>query len=251
MSLENIWLRRIYVALFYPLSLLPKSNYISKIDISSLLEAEDIYFVRKSELSKNEAFEKIGSIFKLREDALSPKDIFGMSMNIYSSSFKKRHLKYRLPLSSFGGKKWLKDSTKFFQKPAIDSVEIEKVGCSIFISGRKIHNKPQTYQAPKIEDLLAYKERFGKPAEVKVDNKTFFLVEGNCKILHDPLNMNYWHVEYNIFDYENSQIKKYGSAWVKQFCESVIANTIMLNSYPSFPLEKIPTIPNHFYLKSA
>ena len=75
----------------YPLSILPKSQYIQRINIDKLYRDISLIIVRRSDKPKEEVFNKFGI---MREDVITRGDIPGMSMNLLGGKFKYEHIRF-------------------------------------------------------------------------------------------------------------------------------------------------------------
>ena len=77
----------------FPVSILPKLNYVSIIDIQSLLNGQTVYILRRSDKSFNDTFNDLG---KLREDAVTPKEIPFLSLNMLGGLFEPEHTRFKV-----------------------------------------------------------------------------------------------------------------------------------------------------------
>jgi hypothetical protein len=75
----------------YPLSILPRKNYVPRIDIDALCKEMTIFIIRRSQKTGTELFNKFG---KLREDALSETDVINMSMNLLGGAFRTEYIEF-------------------------------------------------------------------------------------------------------------------------------------------------------------
>ncbi|MFL9845071.1 hypothetical protein [Flavobacterium rhizosphaerae] len=237
MDLKNIWKHKFSV--FNLISILPKKAYKQNIDFDNLLSKNQIFLLRRSNLSFSSTYRKNGSGgYECNEDALvnNPKEAFNLSTNIFGGKFKEKHINFRLSLKHFAGRKWHK-GTKICTFKHLSGVTINPPSCSIFIDANKIHRVPRTYSKdlkPNDNILKNYEKITGfNPVMKKKGNKeNSYELSGYCKIVHDPLNFNYWHAEYGFYDFDDQRIKKLGAKWIESFYNNLIDNTISINCYP-------------------
>ncbi|MBF4508255.1 hypothetical protein IRZ83_16380 [Flavobacterium sp. JLP] len=241
MDLKNIWIVKNFHKLIYPRQILPKKNYKLLLDFD-ILKLQQVYLIRRSNLSYDETFFKFGNGFEINEDAIinHPKSILGLSTNIAGGPFKEKHLKFRLNMHSSGNEKWIKKKRVFLYSH-LDSISLT-AGCAIYMNVNKIHKYPHDCKKPYSNELVKFLSTINTPISEEVNdsgNKTI-KVPGTCIIKHDPLVLNYWHAEFHLIDIPNgNEIKKYGSKWLEEYCREIITNVISRNCTPQ------PTLKNH------
>lgn len=237
MDLRNIWQLKLSQFL-YPKDLLPKLRYTEEINFTSLLSSKQVYLVRRSYLSYERTFKNTpGGKYEINVDALVKKstDVNNLSTNIFGR-FKINHLKYRLDHRSYGGSRWMGKSIKFLSN--ISSILPPVEGIPIYIDANKIHDKPQIYTKPKVKEELDKWIEVTKSDPVTVTTgkgQTEYRYHGTTRIDHDPLNFNYWHAVYNIYDFNGDRIKNLGGKWGMRFGDVILAHSLSKHCYPSIP----------------
>jgi hypothetical protein len=249
MDLKNTWNLRIAQVL-YPFGIVPKGFYVGKINFDELLKKQQVYLLRRSLLSFEKTFVENGmGGYELNEDALvdkkRPTGAFNLSTNIFGASFKESFQKYRLLHNAEGGQKWKMNSIrphKYLQY-LFSSVSLNDEGCSIFIDANKIHNRPQKFlrEADASEQDKFLEKMGSKPIMVKKQME----YPGSVKVIHDPLNLNYWHAECGFFKYDDERLDRLNGKWGETFCKDVVGNILSLHCYPK------PDGDNYYIPKSA
>lgn len=250
MDLKSTLVYKFFSNLTYPYSLIPKRNYKLGIVFDELLtENQNFVLVRRSNLPIDKTFKKLGDKkFILSSNAIEPKSIINLSVNLYGNDFKTEYLKYKLEIKTFPGEKWDGKRRISFLK-YLGLINRNEVGCSIFINGNKTHNKSYPYGVGPSKQLTSFLTKNNIIPDTFVDENgvTKNLVKGICRYQHDPLNFNYWHVEYVISDFMGEIQKKHSKNWHDEFCKSVLDNIISNNSSPFPP--KDCKIGKHHYCK--
>jgi len=162
--------------------------------------------------------------------------------------FQPEHVMYRLPMKKVGGEKWIVGSEKkLFGN--LNSIELQKVGCSLYVHANKIHDVPKNYEFPSKGQSKMFSDLNLTPEKIKVDGVDKFILEGKCEVKHDPLNFNYWHTEYIFKDFKGERISRYGKGWKESFAETMISDVFTTVTKPSCP--NIENIPTSFYKKAV
>lgn len=235
MDLKDIFSNKV-IALLYPQSIISRVKYKKEIDFNKLVQNQQVYLLRRSLLMLDKTFVSNGSGgYELNEDALVAKTqgVVNLSMNIFGSYFKENFLKYRISHKLYGGMKW--NNMKVYFLKNLSSISLNNKGCPIYIDANKIHNKPRKVKKPATNDILQdFITKTGlNPVLINTNGSKQLEFQGNTAIKHDPLNFNYWHAEYQFFDYNNKEpLRNLGSKWGEQFCQDVITNTLSINCYP-------------------
>lgn len=234
MDFKNTWFYKLYCGIIYPKSILSKTKFVDGIDFDILISAQDVFLLRRSDKKFDETFLKVGNRTQLRVGILKKNNVLYLSMNLFGAFFKEKYIKYRILIDTFGGEKWNKKSTiSFFKNPCLLSKSISNLseGCPIYINANEIHNISHPYDMFPSSDLEKYFKAFGiTPQKIKVDSIEKYKVYATCMLRHDPLNLNYWHVEYIIKDHKNEEIKKYGAKWLDALCTSVATDVLTFYS---------------------
>jgi hypothetical protein len=68
---------------------------------------------------------------------------------------------------------------------------------------------------------------------------------GRTKIVHDPINLNYWHVELKVLDFADQELKNASSNKHKQIAQHALDNLVTMNSFGS--VNEIGEIPSNLY----
>ena len=221
----------------YPLSILPKNQYIERIDIDKLYKHVPLVVVRRSDKPKEEIFNEIDL---LREDVITKSDIPRMSMNLLGGAFKQEHIKFN-PIGE-SCRIW-DGSEKVFFSNYRKSIRLLPVATPIFFEVANLHDKEFPYKrnkdptSNKLMNALAY-----KPSETEGK----FILYGKSYISHEPTLLNYWHVEFQIKDFEKKLIEKAKSAWQKEAAESAFLH-IQTSALPECP--NIKEIPKSYFWK--
>ena len=251
-TLRNIFLckwYRLVGKLKYPSSILPKVSYEAKMNMDSLTNSQ-LYLLRRSNNPFDKTFNKMGDYFVLREDAIGYKDVPGLSLNLLGGKFKIRHLKYKVLMKTPASQKW-DGTTQIFLSEHLNDFEVVKGGCPIFLDANKLHDKPIPYDREKNSHLDKEVQNFFNnmiPAGIDVGNK--YKLEARIKLAHDPINLNYWHVEYELYDFQNTRLDATkGKTWIEDLAKQVFKNIISINSYPVLPA--IESISKTAFKKSA
>lgn len=211
-ALMNIYLSKFlfFFKLDYPASILPNQKYKSKFDLSDLVQKDDLYVVRRSDLPLNQSF---NTAKKLKASAIPLKRIPDLSMNLLGCFFKARHVKY------------------FVYKPGSDPWDGSKIRIRNFRNAYKVANdaEPIFIQAKNISDIpIPFKAvnnstnrgRVGNlPFEPNKDNEIQLF--GTTRIEHSPTNLNYWHVELKVIDFNDSPIKNAANKFNESACDFI------------------------------
>jgi hypothetical protein len=226
----------------FPISILPKASYVLTIDFPSLIENQEVFILRRSDRPKEETFNELGL---LRVDVLKPKEIPFLSLNLLGGDFISEYSRFRI--FGKGMERWPGDiDISLEDYPGCFNV-IEQI-CNIFLNANGLHGQKIQYQQPQTKDLTKQVDEFFKGAgKIPVPQEGVFEFEGLVNLVHDPTNLNYWHLEYNLFDYKGIPFKKVSSTYTENFCKTVISNIICANSSSEAP--EIKGIPKEFYLK--
>lgn len=110
-----------------------------------------------------------------------------------------------------------------------------------------MHNQNIPYNQPSSPKLLVEIQKFdiafNKSEYPK--NHTFTLL-GYSQISHEPNNLNYWHVEFTLLDFNKEKITSTGE-WVKKYCNQTIKDILVASAYSNHP--EVSPISNDFYFK--
>lgn len=225
----------------FPISILPRFNYVSVIDIQSLLNGQTVYILRRSDKSFSDTFNDLGN---LREDAITPKEIPFLSLNLLGGLFKTDHTRFKV--LNNGMNKWKNNVFISIIDFLNDFTQIDNY-CIVYIEANGIDSQRIPYIQTKTKDLTKEINRFFEYIEKPIISDGAYKLEGETKLLHDPINLNYWHLELNVLDYQRNPIKYKSSKYIEDFCKKVIADIICANSFSN--IMDIPVIPKNIYKK--
>ena len=228
--LINFYNRFIRGIFLYPHSILPRKNYKSKINFDEHLLENEFILVRRTTKNPNEAFDELGYV---RVDALieNLRDVPGMSMNLFGGMFDETHLKY-IP-KGIGANIWDNNkSVKLWGNG--NSFEIINVAYPIYFFLSKIHKQQIPFlrrkDDPNVKKLYqALKKKL--PEQENIDS------EGYSSVSHEPVQLNYWHVEFNLLDNRTNQhvkrdkIRREGSNyWQNNLAKTALTDILIANA---------------------
>ena len=222
----------------YPLSILPKSQYIQRINIDKLYRDISLIIVRRSDKPKEEVFNKFGI---MREDVITRGDIPGMSMNLLGGKFKYEHIRFN-PVGE-AAKTWT-NNEKIFYSQYRKCVNLLPLTTPIFFEISNLHNIDFPYPRSKDKDL----EKLMNALQIEpIESDGKFELHGKSSISHEPTRLNYWHVEFQIRDFENKLIEKIKSTWQKDAASMALKHLISINA--SLECPHISEIPKSYFYK--
>jgi hypothetical protein len=227
---------RISGKLSYPYQILPKRKYKAKIEIDSLLQDNSVFIVRRFDQDVSELFVSVGGELYLKETAISPKEIGkGLSLNLFGGEFKEEHLRFRVKLKSPGSNEWLGRNPVFLSDHINDYEVFDETLEGIYFNANNLHNQELPYNRNFDKKLDKELDDFfinipsGKP---EVNEFGQFQLIGRTLVTHEPILLNYWHVQFNVCDFQDNQLtSKKSGAWVNSLCESALKNLICVNAY--------------------
>lgn len=223
----------------YPLSILPKNHYMSKINIDTLCKDISPVVVRRSTKPKEDIFNKFG-LMREDSDIISRSEIPGMSMNLLGSAFKYEYIKFN-PIGE-GTKIWSgSERVSYFRYR--QSFNVLPIATPIFFDVANLHDIEFPYKRNIDKEAVKLMGFLGiKPLEI--DGK--FELFGKSYVKHEPTCLNYWHVEFQIKDVQDNLIEKAKSAWQKEAANSALAH---IQSSASSEYLNIPEIPKSYFCK--
>lgn len=225
----------------YPWCLIPKRKYKSRLCIDSLLETQKLFIVRRSDKNHSETFNIFGT---LRKDALTVKELPNLSMNLLGGKFKSKHLKF-IPKGSSSNVWNGKDAIML--KDYENQYEIAQTSTPIFIEAGLLNNIQIPYnnagrEALKLAKLNKLDIDYSDPNLPKLNEK------GISKISHQPTNLNYWHVELQIFNKNNDKIAKAKDMVGKSASEYILIHIISKKASSEIPSFYYPISKSHYIL---
>lgn len=237
-SLKNIFVckkLRNKGELDYPDCILPKKSLKIEINFDDIVNNHSIFVLRRSDLPENETFHTFndGTIL-LNDDAIDNKRIPNLSLNLMGGLFLNNHSVY-VPIND-GSKRWQGERIYLFEH--LNDYKIDNINGLIFIDANNLHNKTIPYNIPSNANLHKEIRKFEKTVGISeniIKNTPPDNIELKGKIYfkHDPVKLNYWHVELIIEDFKNSQLKKIGNTSNDLFVKELFNNWIKVNSFPN------------------
>lgn len=243
---KDILLRNCYRVsgkLKFPQSIIPKRYYVSKMDIDKLIEENQLYLLRRSDLPFDDTFNTLGF---LRESALEPRQVPFLSLNLLGAFFETKHANLRIIKN--GANKWI-DNSPIFITEHLSDFEVLDDFCLIYIDANKIHKNKIPYSQPRSPELNKEISDFFTHCTMPEIKDKSYILEGMTKLQHDPIILNYWHMELNVLNYKETAIKYSGSKSILGFCNAILTDIICINSMNS--IASITPIPEGFYNKKA
>lgn len=248
-SLKNTFLCKIYKfngKLDYPQNILPNPNYKKILNFDDIVEVHNIFLLRRSEVSFEEAFFKLGNRYVLKDDAIDYKRIPNLSTNLLGGGFKPSYSLFRVLRNTLAEKKW--DGDNVYLSEHLNSYTKVEGGCVVYLNANNIHNVDFPYNLNSNPDfhkeIKKFENVFAEMIKKNVSGQEIELL-GSTKIVHDPINLNYWHVELKLMDYGGNELKNATSKKHEQIAKHAKNNLIKLNSLNS--VEVIDEIPPYLY----
>jgi hypothetical protein len=233
---RNICLCKLYIVLpnkIYPFIIIPKVSYIFPINIDGLN-----VIVRRSNKTEDKTFDEIGY---LREDALISKiDQFpNLSMNILGGKFETKHIRYKAKIG-IATERW-NEKERVLLIDYKDKWETWSNAIPIYFLLNDIHNIEFPYlRNSKDEETKKLRKAF---SFLEQGDKTRFF--GKTFVEHEPIKLNYWHVELKLKDIRGDNIKKTDSAWKKMAAENALKDILLIKGRAKILKNQI--IPGIFY----
>ena len=238
---RNICLCKLYIILpnhIYPFRIIPKENYIFPINIDGLNQSGEYVIVRRSNKSEDKTFDEMGY---LREDALISRiDQFpNLSMNILGGRFQTKHIRYKAKMG-IATKKWV-EKERVLLLDYKDEWVTWSDAIPIYFTLKDIHNIEFPYlrdskdkETKKLKEIFSFLEQ---------DNDTKFT--GKTYIEHEPIKLNYWHIELKLKDIRGENIKKTDSKWREMAAKNALTDIVLIKGRAEIGKNEI--IPNMFY----
>lgn len=225
----------------YPSSILPKTNFKGSIDFDLLLASNNnIFLVRRSDKSLAETFQILDGAYILRSNSILPDRIPKLSLNLLGGFFNLEHLRFSISHRAPGGQKW-SENESIKLRNYLNDFTIVDVGCGIFLHANKIDGStfPYSYPYDKTTSKIVheFESRIGQGAIKIIDPKDgkskFCEVSGQVKLKHDPLKLNYWHIEMLTLAFNEDEVPKKSAKWHEVYFNSVMTHVIKANAYAS------------------
>lgn len=189
----------------YPSEILPRRAFKPQIDIEQMIAEADCVIARRSSKSREEVFTDIGTI---RSDVFHPNDGRRFSTNLLGGQLTIDHMGYSVKVNSGGGEKW--DGTTDVQvDPFKNDFEYLEDVVAIGFNISALHNSLFPCKSPISKDS----EKFIRTNSLQSASQNgSFIVAGTAKVEHDPLNLNYWHVEVVLY-FNGKVMEKRQNKW--------------------------------------
>ena len=178
----------------------------------------------------------------MREDALSETDVINMSMNLLGGAFKLEHIQFNPTKEAT--RNWNGTEPIFYSKYHA-LVQTLPHAMPIFFNASDLHDKNIPYQRTKDKDATKLMVELNiKPLET--DGK--YELQAKSIINHEPTQLNYWHVEFQIKDIENKLILNTKSSWRKNVAEMALKHIVSMSAFTDCP--DIVDIPPIYFKKN-
>ena len=194
-----------------------------------------LFVVQKKK--QDEVFDRLGSLL---EKVFTEKEIPNMSMNLLGGQFKSEHIQFNPTKEAT--KIWDGQELIFYSKYH-SLVQEFTTTTPIFFDVENIHNITLPYQRSKDKTFSQLIEAL-YPQTVEKEGK--YELTGRSLVSHEPTLLNYWHVEFQIKDFEDKLIKDTKSKWRKDVVETAL-NVICENA--SMDCKDITAIPLTYFKK--
>lgn len=207
----------------YPHSILPKRNYIRRLDLNELLENYPFLAVmRRCEDPKPFAVSATGKHEVLKSSIFGNTNLLQMSVNLIGGKYKRKHLRYN-PKGNYVRGDW--DGDTLQEIPVPKSLYDKKKTYGVIYYRISEVNKftfPYT-KVIKAEDYKNYKSRaeeIQRKHDLKVDSEIVgalgnppnngTVVRARIMANHHPNIMNYWHCQFDTYKPDSEEIVQYG-----------------------------------------
>jgi hypothetical protein len=225
----------------YPVSILPKAKYKKEINLDLLIADQDLYVLRRSDKTAKETFTESGFLY---EDVLLQTNVPNMSMNILGRLFKAKYIKFRPLLKTNGGKDWDGNYSPKFSDLKNDFEKL-KIYSPIFFKGADLNN----IEIPCSREINNDSKNLMKQLKIKPDEEDGnFILKGQAKLKHSPINLNYWHIELVITDYKKvpKKIMDISNTWNFDATYFLLTHILTIKALKEIPLS-IPIISTNHY----
>lgn len=262
MNLRNYFLH-IYWFLKYPKTILPSKMYIHKINVDKIINKNDFYVVRRVPSHYLDSIYKLnGTTTMLRiSSATKLNKVVGFSMNILGAKYSIKHLKYIAkypPISNTWNGKVINFISCFFRYRKC--IEVDNNCIAFVYKASSLHNKEVPYLRTfeKEKDFKAVTDAI----EVKNVARKFIFCKrkpnsfvGNIKLMHSPINFNYWHIILSIFpEGSDEPLSNMNGKWKEDICDYVYKiylskNFMVVTSQKNS--EYVNTLDSQYYINNA
>jgi len=208
-----VWKVKELLGIAYPQKILPKLDYQHRMTFDQFLSRDDAFVLRRSALDKGQSF---NSAKKLKSKAITTDQIPLLSCNLLGGKFEEPHANFVAKIKSAADAPWegqrVRISDYRGQYNKLKSID------PIFIPTNAIHDKLIPFQA---ENSKHNRQRVGKLPFEPVNGDGMKL-NGVSKIIHSPTNINYWHVEVEVRDFDNKIVKKTTNEFNETACDFIL-----------------------------
>lgn len=230
-------LHSIFPIYIYPPKILPKKHFKFPFNTDELSKKGSFAIIRRSNKSKGHSFDSLGFV---REDAIisKPSELPSLSMNILGGEFKPNHLNYKAKGAAI--KNW-EVNEPILLVDFMDDWEFLEDSTPIYFPLKDIHIIEFPYER-NVGDKETKKLMAAFSFLQKEEKARFY---GKTSVEHEPVKLNYWHVELKLKDVEGNTVKKADSAWKKSAAESALNDILLVKALPY--IQNFATIPKEFY----
>lgn len=236
-SLKNIFLCKIYEIngkLDYPKKILPNPNYKKILDFDNITQVKNVFLLRRADMSFEDTFFKLGNQYFLKDDAIDYNRIPNLSTNLLGGGFKPDYSTFRIKRNTLAEKKWEGDNV--YLSDHVGSYTKVEGGCVVYLNANNLHNVAFPYNLNFNPDFHNEVKNFQNVFSKNIisnekDEKIKLL--GSTKVVHDPINLNYWHVELKVMDFAGKELKNASSKKHEQIAQHALNNLISINSFSS------------------
>ena len=241
-DLKDFWLCTVTKKIDYPAQILPRIRFKKEINVDLLKRQHKLYIVRRSNKDSNNTFTELGL---LREDAIisSSSDLADLSMNLLGRRFKSEFIKYRPKMKTISVEPW-SGKDRYFICDLKNEYEIIEPATPVYFKISDLHRITLPYSMPSTKEM----QNLFKNLKHTVIGTTI-IAQGESIITHSPNNLNYWHVELNILDFnQNPVVKKKMNQFSKSLAGHLVSQILSVKAKSE--LDETPQkIPLSSYLK--
>jgi hypothetical protein len=207
----------------------------------------EFLLVRRTDKNPVDAFDENGF---LRSDALIDelRDVPEMSMNLLGGLFELQHIKF-IPKQE-ASKKWTTPHKIKFRDYK-NSFRVLNESYPIYFLFNDIHNQVIPYQRnsndPKVQKLY-------KKLKIPLTSNSLVDFEGKTVVSHEPINLNYWHIEFLLSDpKEEQEVKRKNiksdddGYWQNNLARTALNNILLVNARRDVTTIKYNKVPINMY----
>src|SRR5665213_1257493 len=190
----------------YPKKILPKTTYQPTLSIDEIAKQFDLYIVRRADFHCDEVLNEAGI---LKDEVISKSDVKGLSMNLLGGLFCQKHAKFRAVKKA--ADPW--NYKAIYLSDYLNDYSVKDVWCPLVYQLQDLHDVAIPALNQKNKDTEKYIKANNLTPEL-IDNE--YKLEYRMKIIHEPVYLNYWHVELKLYDAAGKEVtKKVTNQWAK------------------------------------